>query len=135
MIKILLWIWQLPQHLVAVILIMLNSKQIYSKVKLGDVLLYLMDDGLNKGAGDGISLGQYILLDRTQYVGNTVKHEMGHSKQSIMLGPLYLLAVGVPSILRANYSYNNRKSNSWYYSGYPEKWADKLGNVNRLTEL
>jgi hypothetical protein len=50
-----------------------------------------------------------------------------------MLGPLYLLVIGVPSSLRAGYAaarYLVTKE-PWdgYYDGFPENWADRLGGV------
>ena len=75
----------------------------------------------------GISLGKYIIVN--QFCGkDTVKHEYGHSIQSKYLGWLYLLVIGLQSLLHAalckckNHSYNDM----WF-----EKWADKLGNVER----
>lgn len=57
-------------------------------------------------------------------------HEYGHTIQSLLLGPLYLPLVGLPSILWARIPAlrkmrkNKRIS---YYSVYPENWANLLG--------
>ena len=56
-----------------------------------------------------------------------LKHEHGHQIQSLYFGPLYLIFVGIPSILRVVYKNVFKKSYEWYHSGYPEKWADELG--------
>lgn len=59
------------------------------------------------------------------------KHELGHTIQSKYLGPLYLLVIGIPSImwvglrrivpiLRKRYD---------YYDFYPEHWANKLAGL------
>lgn len=73
-------------------------------------------------------------------------HEWGHSIQALMLGPLYLIAVGVPSITRAAAARvyrrrlrrgvatrftSNRAIGEWYYRGYPEAWADRLAGLER----
>ncbi len=62
-------------------------------------------------------------------------HELGHAVQSRMLGPLYLPLVGVPSTARAIYAFVYREltGTKWsgYYDGYPERWADRLGGVQR----
>ena len=86
----------------------------------------------------GVSLGDYIIFADYKYADdNSVKHEFGHQKQSFYLGPLYLVVVGVPSVVRNVYdrfahgSWNNKERIIWSYGGYPEKWADKLGNVQR----
>jgi hypothetical protein len=60
-------------------------------------------------------------------------HEYGHALQSVLLGPLYLIVVGIPSLSRVAYSkwYYKKSGRSWknYFKGFPENWADKLGGV------
>lgn len=82
----------------------------------------------------GISLGTYIIISEQSYRdkrARTKKHEYGHSRQSLYLGPLYLIVVGLPSILWAGFVYNLVRKSVSYYAVYPENWADKLGEVNR----
>lgn len=53
-------------------------------------------------AGGAVTLGKYVFISQTyRYQGMTIKHECGHVKQSKMLGHLYLIVIGVPSILHA----------------------------------
>jgi hypothetical protein len=124
--NLILYLWQLPQHLLALALI-----RLWKAVK---------DSGgvyrMNR-AGIGISLGGYIILDNG-YNETTVKHEQGHQRQSLYLGPLYLFAVGIPSAVFHNlwdrlfhrkWAAGDRVK--WYYSRYPEAWADRLGGVKR----
>lgn len=133
MVKFLLWIWQLPQNL---------AGWIYSR--FGNKVL--ITDGNNVYTvyftscfRAGVTLGQYIILDSVwgktskNYLIQTVKHEDGHTKQSKYLGIFYLILVGIPSVTRNILNrINSKKFNSkWYYSGYPEKWADELGGVKR----
>ena len=47
-----------------------------------------------------MTLGMFILMDRG-HGPDILAHEWGHTIQSIILGPLYLLAVGLPSIIWA----------------------------------
>jgi hypothetical protein len=88
----------------------------------------------------GISLGNYIILNdghyRKMFVDswkrNYVRHEYGHSVQSLRLGWLYLLVIGIPSLIwAAIYGVAIRKTHNGYYRFYTEKWADKLGNIQR----
>jgi len=76
----------------------------------------------------GVSLGPFICLGswQSKFI---LKHEYGHSIQSMILGPLYLLVVGLPSILRASLWLLQRRDPHDYYQGYPEKWASKLGGA------
>lgn len=82
----------------------------------------------------GISLGTYIIISEQSYRdkrNRTKKHEYGHSRQSLYLGPLYLIVVGLPSLLWAGFIHNLVKKEIGYYEVYPESWADELGEVNR----
>ena len=76
-------------------------------------------------------MGDTIFLNVKGYpegMARTVMHEYGHIRQSRMLGWLYLIVVGIPSALWALF-YNGPKEG--YYRFYTERWADRLGNVNR----
>lgn len=103
----------------------------------------------------GVSLGRFIILDyhyKLQRINGketiqcTIDHEWGHSRQSLMLGPLYLLVVGIPSAIHNLYNRTLYKDEpnrlkriilkeKEYYGWYCEKWADKLGGVDRSVYL
>ena len=82
-----------------------------------------------------VSLGFFIFITShqqisTQQFTNTLAHEYGHCLQSLILGPLYLLAVGLPSVLWLTCFKKYRKKNDVsYYKFYTERWANRLGNV------
>ncbi len=122
-INILLWIWCFPQMLLGLIL-----KVIYK----GKPTVYHIDGKIysvyhSKLKSGSISLGKFILLCETHHNNEiTIKHEYGHYIQSLLLGPLYLLVIGIPSFLWANVFWNGKSD---YYSFYTEKWANKLGDV------
>lgn len=123
---ILRWIWEFPQHLLGLILTKLYDVEYKETYKGVDVYV-----GNFPG---GISLGTYILISENSYKdkrNRTKKHEYGHTRQSLYLGPLYLLVVGLPSAIWAGWIYNLVKRKVSYYSVFPENWADKLGEVNR----
>ena len=130
---VLLWIWQLPQHLLGILFYLGNvffSSTIFEKNVDGVSVLY------SRVMEARISFGQYIVMGyyyRNLKQGEiALKHELGHSKQSLYLGPLYLLVVGIPSFvwLCLN-TYCDRYKKKDYYSFYTEKWADRLGGVKR----
>ena len=80
-------------------------------------------------AGGGVSLGLFVFVSDKAHPGVTV-HEYGHCIQSLLLGPLYLIAVGVPSYIWANLPAlrkMRRETGRSYYSVYPENWANILG--------
>ena len=130
------YLWQLPQVLLALILIKLfklnynttiNNVPIYS----GNIFW-------------GVSLGMYILLgdvyyDKARGDPCAPDHEYGHTRQSLYLGPLYLLVIGIPSAtmnLMSTYSllHGSGKFYRNYYNRWPENWADELGGVKHNTD-
>lgn len=44
-----------------------------------------------------------------------------------MLGPIYLIAVGIPSLTLSILSQFSKKVRQNYFKLFPENWADKLG--------
>ena len=77
----------------------------------------------------GLSLGLFIFVPRNPSEGILV-HEYGHCIQSLILGPLYLPLVGVPSLLWAGHpkarAYRVEKHVS-YYHPLQEHNANVLG--------
>lgn len=138
MVKILLFIWQLPQHLVALIIYLINIKNI-TKEEVNGTTVYLVKYCMNCG----VSLGNFIFLDRDIYIYinkylQTVKHEKGHQVQSKYLGWFYLPVIGFTSAICNNLwdriahkKWTQLQRTIWYYSRFPENWADKLGGVIR----
>jgi hypothetical protein len=103
--KLLLWIWQLPQHLLG--LLFLAYWKIVGTVlkeKFETATIYLVDKK-NGTKFAGVSLGSTIFINKNRSLNPYIRpHEYGHSLQSQMLGPLYLLIVGVPSVTMALWS-------------------------------
>ena len=122
-IKIFRWIWEFPQCLLGLILTKIYDVKYSETYKGIDVY-----EGKFSGA---ISLGLYIIM-KEDAPKNTKKHEWGHTRQSLHLGWLYLLTVGLVSgtwCLLRKVSKKLRQKN--YYSIWPENKADKYGGVNR----
>lgn len=61
--------------------------------------------------------------------GELVVHEYGHTIQSLMLGPLYLIVIGIPSLLWARLPVfvKKRKNGVPYAAFWTEKSANALG--------
>lgn len=116
LIQIILILWQLPQCLVGVIML-----PFLGKLKLIDYRNFCWCfEGKNMQGG--ISLGCFCFLSPySSKQEEKVMHELdGHTVDSKIWGPLYLIVIGIPSIL-----------NAWlditecYYDFYTEKWANK----------
>ena len=57
-----------------------------------------------------------------------LRHEYGHSIQSLILGPFYLIVIGIPSLIwNMCFDSYRIKRNKNYYRFYTERWADILG--------
>ena len=131
----LLWMWQLPQNILGLALwgIFRMQKRVVT-VSNYDYYPYVVI--WTNHAVFGVSLGKYVFVGKQAIeTKTTVPHEIGHCKQSERYGPLYLLIVGIPSVIR-NIRLPRRPGmwadrQRWYYSGWPEKQADKLGGVMR----
>ena len=122
--NLILFIWQLPQHIVALIyfgylVMMCKDLGVDSRYKQAIVIPCIM-----RGA---ITLGNYVFVGLNSEYRKTVKHELGHTIQSKILGPLYLIVIGIPSItycgLRRLFP-SLRKKN--YYDFFSEKSANYL---------
>lgn len=130
---IIAWTWEIPQTLLG-FLVFLGF--IISFQKLGKAEWYKGRPIINFATTSwlsGSSLGYFIFLP-ARFLKNRnkdIKHEHGHQIQSMILGPLYLFIVGIPSVINNLRARNNRKILLTYYERYPEKWADKLGKVTR----
>lgn len=121
--KTLLWLWQLPQNVIGWCILHCMKERLHSR--LGEVWYWY-----RKGFPGGITLGEYIILGSRCH--KTILHEYGHVRQSRMLGPLYLLVIGLPSIVWAwLYGWLIPKTENGYYRFWTEAWADRLGGVRR----
>jgi hypothetical protein len=148
--NILLFFWQFPQNLLGFILkIILKAKKKILKTEIKTPMEeqgFYMKKSIDipyyeyekEGFLSGVSLGRYILLPANSCDEITIRHEYGHQIQSQKLGIFYLLTVGIVSAVFNNLwdrifhkNWTTKKRYVWYYSRWPENWADRLGNVIR----
>ena len=132
----LLFFWEFPQNLLGLIVL--------SVMKYKRRIINIEQDAHRKyieTPHTGVSLGWFIIWtplgNRFPYLANDCRmHEYGHARQSVILGPLYLLIVGIPSLFRVAYSrwYRKKYGRTWenYFDGFPENWADRLGGVSKI---
>lgn len=125
--RIVWWIWGFPQNLVGIILASFfeMKAQIVGIEKYKDSEVFYIKSKF----GGAVSLGTYIFIfsDFGRDTKKVIMHEYGHSIQSKILGPLYLLVIGLPSIIWAGLFEKYRtKHKISYYSFFTEKWANKL---------
>ena len=135
--NILLYIHQLPQNIIGLILVLITkaSSVEYSAGK--ESVKCYRACRFNK-SWSGVSLGKYIVFSGFYQTNKTaVSHEYGHQRQSLHLGWLYLILIGLPSFCGniwdrlAHKKWSRRKRIEWYYKQPWEQWADKIGGVER----
>lgn len=118
----LLWIWCFPQNLLGFLVKIFTRAE-----KVGNHYHYNFKSG-------SVSLGDYVFLCPNHWNDERVlAHEMGHREQSRRLGWLYLLIIGIPSVIWCScFERYRAKHHINYYDFYTEKWADKLGGVEKI---
>lgn len=119
----LLFIWQLPQCILALLMMpFIGEKHLISYKNY----CYLFKASKMSG---GISLGCFAFVEpKLSENKATLAHEqIGHVKQSHMLGWLYLIIIGLPSLIWATcYQKFDIKNYSQFYT---EKWANSLAGI------
>ena len=114
-----LFLWQLPQNIIALLMLPFIGKlQLIKYHKY----CFAFEAKRMKGA---ISLGSFIFLSPySAKRETTIAHEYGHIVWSWKLGWVYLLIIGIPSILNACFNFTK-----CYYDWFPEKWANKSAGL------
>lgn len=121
--KIWFKIWQAPQNVagfLAILLLDAYASDNFSFYKHHNAFF------------SSVSLGDYIIMNEQKMSEKTLSHEIGHQRQSKILGWLYLPLIGLPSII-GNILFRIKyvKTHFDYYNLPWEKLADRLGGVSR----
>lgn len=126
--KIFLYIWQLPQNLVGLLFFVFLKP--YTLIER-DYIATIYSSPRMSG---GISLGKYAFVSKVSSRSEiNLRHEaVGHAKQSLYFGPLYLFIIGISSIVWAwLYGWIIPESYNGYYKFWTERWADRLAGIKR----
>ena len=133
---LLIYLWQLPQNLLALLIFLFFKTEkslMYKGIKVH----------VSHKFPGGLSLGNHILVKvypHNEKTWKRVKHEYGHTRQSVRWGWMYLIVLGIPSLLGAIESkylhtekrgWTKQASDFWYFNQPWEKQADELGGVER----
>ena len=125
---VLLFVHQLPQNLLGLLVVLITGGSKYSCLHNGVWNNFYLAKRFR--GGWGVSLGNYIIFGHKPEIKSEC-HEVGHQKQSLKLGWLYLLIIGIPSFCGNIYARLFHKSAEWYYSQPWEHDADIRGGVER----
>ena len=133
--QVLLYIWQLPQNLLGLLIVALCRPERMHEMANGNRIYFA-----NRMRG-GISLGKYSIVNTSHYrkdiseslKRDTVRHNaIGHATQSLYLGWLYLIVIGLPNIVWAVlYGTAVKPTKKGYYRFWTERWADRIAGVER----
>lgn len=118
------WIWGFPQNLIGLILFCIHRKKPH-----GFYHGAITTDWEISGS---LGLGMFLFLGKSARAEEVRVHEFGHSVQSLILGPLFLPVMGIPSFLWCNLPVCQklrREKGISYYVFYPEKSANFLGKL------
>lgn len=72
------------------------------------------------------------VMSRQQLADRLLVHEYGHTIQSLLLGPMYLLVIGIPSTVWGFSPMLNRRRKMEklsYFCFFTEKWANAWGEA------
>lgn len=115
-------LWGFPQTLLGFAVFLCNMKATHSRYHGAIVTEWKKRTGL--------SLGLFLFVPEEAYGQDFLVHEYGHTIQSLLLGPLYLIVIGIPSALWCNlrcFADLRRKKGMPYQKLYTECWANRLG--------
>ena len=126
------WMWQLPQNLCGLVYKYISKNNRKERIE-NTAINKLKIEAYIKTSPGSVSLGKYIFISEiSKNDRKAIFHECGHTKQSRILGPLYLIVIGIPSITWATlHSYIPYFWKYSYYSFPTEKSADKLMHIKR----
>jgi hypothetical protein len=126
--EILLVLWELPQNILFIIIYIINEDRMEKKITIKDFPIRGRNVYIHYTTANisGIALGNNIIMNKKFKKDVFIKkHECGHTIQSLRLGALYLLVIGIPSFIMSQKGVCKTKEQ--YYDFYTEKWANKLG--------
>ncbi len=130
------WTWGILQNVLGSIVWLLNCKNKHYWYHGALVTVWK--------AKSSVSIGMFIFITEEPFFYDKLKnnhtmselsqrllvHEYGHTIQSLILGPLYLIVMGIPSTIWGFLPSLNKKRIEHqvsYFSFFTEKWANYLG--------
>ncbi len=130
-------VWGFLQTFVGFVIFLANAKRPHMNFHGAICTAWKLKSSLSLGlfifvSDESLDLSQELKpqMRENAWFQHIAVHEYGHTIQSLILGPLYLLIVGIPSFLWASLPYFERyriKKSRSYYDAYPELQANRLG--------
>ena len=118
------WTWGIVQNIAGLVLFVANISGKHYRFNGAVVTEWKCRRG-------SLGMGMFIFVS-PGVTEKITRHEYGHTLQSIILGPLFLPVIGLPSLLWCALpcfiNYRKKKGVS-YYRFYTERWANKLAKT------
>jgi len=114
--------WGCLQTLLGLCLFLLNDKEKHSSFHGAIITTWEY--------ASSVSLGMFVFLTKEDPSDRLLVHEYGHTVQSMILGPLFLIVIGIPSLLWAGlpcFRKLRKEKQISYFDFYTERWADAWG--------
>ena len=114
--------WGIPQNLIGLIMYLCLFNRKSFRYEKAHVRVWNKETSL--------SMGEFLFVSK-KYNRYLLAHEYGHTYQSLYLGPLYLLLVGIPSAVWCflyGFEGFRKKVKIGYYDMPFEKSANRLGH-------
>lgn len=121
------FIWEFPQILTGSIVKLIFIK--YGKREV-ETIRQGTCEIQNWSMYSGISLGWWQFTNE-KADKDTASHEVAHSIESVVLGPLYLVLIGLPSIMWAGIIWPYFMHDKSYYWFYTEFITDRIAGIRR----
>lgn len=126
--------WGLLMTLIGLFVFLFVNIFMRDKILVRSIVAGRICMSLNSRYLGGISLGLFYLVGRSEYKIHHIHiHELGHSIQNAMWGPLFLLVIGIPSIARASVWRIIRKRYFKKHNVYPD--YESIWFESNATEL
>lgn len=121
--------WGLPQNLIGLFFYILNRKKSEHGRFYNSFVTYIKTSNPFGGVSFGIFI--FVNADKEEdWLHDALIHEYGHTIQSLVLGPLWMFVIALPSIIWCNLpalvKYRKEKDVS-YYTLYCEGWSNIWG--------
>lgn len=129
-------VWGLPQTVLGALLLLMHHR---------DEHFFYHGALVTRWQGrSSMSVGPFVFLTsdpffvdkfqgrytREELTGRLLVHEYGHTIQSMILGPLYLIIIGIPSTLWGwipSLNRMRREKQVSYFAFFTESWANRWG--------
>lgn len=131
--SVLFYLWQFTygilQNIIGLVMLIIYKLRGAESEWFHNALITYID---KKNFG-GISLGMFIFINKNRSgdsLHDTKIHEYGHTVQTMILGPLWLFVIAIPSVIWCNTPYfvkKRKNDNVSYYRAYCEGWSNVCG--------